>query len=97
LESHSIWFQSFFVCFLCILKGSGTIASNEEEISSGSIREVQERGIQRNHLGDISKMKQLSYASAAYGSITAYGIYLRLQIPHRKDKTLKVGFSEGMQ
>lgn len=57
MESHSIWFHSYFVCFLSILKGSGIITPNEEEISGGGMREVQRRGIQCDHLGDIYKVK----------------------------------------
>lgn len=53
MESHSIWFHLFFICFLSILKGSGIITPNEEEISRGGMREVEWRGIQRDHLGDI--------------------------------------------
>lgn len=71
MDSHSIWFHSFFVCFLSILKGSGIITPNEEEISGGGMREVQRRGIQCEHLGGIYEMKQLSYTSATYRSITA--------------------------
>lgn len=66
MESHFIWFQSFFVCFPSILKGSGIITPNEEEIIGGGTREVERRGIQCDHLGDIYENRQLSYASATY-------------------------------
>lgn len=63
MESH-LHLVSLLVCFLSILKGSGIITSNEEEINAGGTREVQWRGIQWDPLGDVSEMKQLSYASA---------------------------------
>lgn len=64
------------VCFLSVLKGSGIITPNEEEISGSGMREVQWRGIQCDHLGDIYKIKQLLYTSATYRSLTAHGRHL---------------------